>query len=137
MPRCCTLASSRGGSSRKPSGPEVSARCCTPTLGLPAAGSSEMLLAICQAYAVLGMKASCWAGSDVREVLALERRGTMDANTSVRFAITVKRERTVPIETSNHDFLEAVAIPAYALAEAYSLEWPYWSLRPSRRRWSM
>jgi len=51
----------------------------------------------------------------------------------VRFAFTVKAHRPMPIAPPDHKFLESVAIPAFALADAYNIEvmpvgWPYWNL---------
>ncbi|CAN7773096.1 hypothetical protein LJR290_007632 [Variovorax sp. LjRoot290] len=55
----------------------------------------------------------------------------MDA--PVRFAFTVTPYRAVPLASPDHGFLESVAGPAFALADAYSIEvlpvgWPYWNL---------
>ena len=57
----------------------------------------------------------------------------MDLDAPVRFAFTVTAPRPAPIVAPDHKFLESVAIPAFALADAYNIEvmpveWPYWNL---------
>jgi hypothetical protein len=101
-----------------------------------AAGRAEPLIAICDSgdsFAVLGSQvagASCSAPADLR---AFVQRGELDIDEPVRFAYTVTPRRAVPVASPDHVFLEAIAGPAFALADAYDIEvhpagWPYWNL---------
>ncbi|MDM0022893.1 hypothetical protein [Variovorax saccharolyticus] len=99
-------------------------------------GPCERLLAICEsgsAFAFLGDQVGAWTGSAPTTLSALVRAGTMELDAPVRFAMTVKAHRPTPIAAPDHKFLESVAIPAFALADAYNIEvlpvgWPYWNL---------
>ncbi len=99
-------------------------------------GPCERLFVICEsgdAFAFLGGQASAWTGSAPTTLTALVRAGTVDLDAPVRFAFTVTAHRPVPIASPDHKFLESVAIPAFALADAYNIEvmpvgWPYWNL---------
>ncbi|MDM0002742.1 hypothetical protein QTI24_29380 [Variovorax sp. J22P240] len=99
-------------------------------------GPCERLFAICEsgdAFAFLGIEAAAWTGSAPTTLTALVRAGTLELDMPVRFAFTVKAYRPVPIASPDHKFLESVAIPAFALADAYNIEvmpagWPYWNL---------
>ncbi len=101
-----------------------------------APGPSERLFAICEsgdAFAFLGSQAATWTRSAPSDLDALVRDGKLDMDASVRFAFTVVRQRTVALVAPDHKFLESVAIPAFALADAYNIEvvpvgWPYWTL---------
>lgn len=60
-----------------------------------------------------------------------DRRLDLDAR--IVFALTFVERVTVPVAQPDHGFLEAAAIAAYALAEAYDIDllpadWPYWSI---------
>lgn len=99
-------------------------------------GPCERLFVICEsgdAFAFLGNQASAWTGSAPTTLTALVRAGTVDLDAHVRFAFTVTTHRPAPIVSPDHKFLESVAIPAFALADAYNVEvlpvgWPYWNL---------
>lgn len=99
-------------------------------------GPSERLFVICEsgdAFAFLGSQASAWTGSAPTTLAPLVRAGTLDLDARVRFGITVTAHRPAPIVEPDHKFLESVAIPAFALADAYNIEvlpvgWPYWNL---------
>lgn len=99
-------------------------------------GPCERLFVICEsggAYAFLGNEASVWTGSAPPTLTALVQAGTLELDMPVRFAFTVKAHRPVPIASPDHKFLESVAIPAFALADAFNIEvtpvaWPYWTL---------
>ena len=101
-----------------------------------APGSCECLFALCEsgdAFAFLGTQAASWNHSAPTELGALVTAGTLDMNAPVRFAFTVIRQRVVAPLSPDHKFLETVAIPALALADAYNIEvmpvgWPYWNL---------
>ena len=84
-------------------------------------GPCERLLVICEsgdAFAFLGNAASAWTGSAPTTLTALVQAGTLKLDMPVRFAFTVRAHRCVPIASPDHQFLEAVAIPAFALAAA-------------------
>ena len=99
-------------------------------------GPCERLLAICEsgsAFAFLGDQVGAWTSSAPTTLGALVGAGTLELDAPVRFAMTVKAHRLAPIAAPDHKFLESVAIPAFALADAYNIEvmpvgWPYWSL---------
>lgn len=99
-------------------------------------GCADRLLAICDsgdAFAFLGSQAAAWSSSAPTSLDALVRAGTLDMDATVRFAYTVMPIRAVPLASPDHQFLESVAGPAFALADAYSIEvlpvgWPYWNL---------
>jgi hypothetical protein len=99
-------------------------------------GPCERLFAICEsgeAFAFLGSQAAAWTHSAPASLGVLVREGHLDLDMQVRFALTVKVHRPVPIASPDHEFLETMAIPALALAEAYNIEvlpmdWPYWNL---------
>ncbi|MDM0033587.1 hypothetical protein QTI33_15750 [Variovorax sp. J22P271] len=101
-----------------------------------APGPCERLLVICEsgdAFAFLGSQAAAWTCSAPTDLGSLVRAGTLDMHASVRFAITVRAHRPIAIAAPDHQFLETVAIPALALADAYNIEvlplgWPYWNL---------
>jgi hypothetical protein len=57
----------------------------------------------------------------------------LDLDARVVFALTFVERINVPAAQPDHSFLEAAAIAAYALAEAYDIDllpadWPYWSI---------
>ena len=99
-------------------------------------GPCERLFVICEsgdAFAFLGDRVSAWTGSAPTTLTALVRAGSLDLDARVRFAFTVTAHHPAPIVSPDHKFLESVAIPAFALADAYNIEvlpvgWPYWSL---------
>ena len=99
-------------------------------------GPCERLFAICEsgdAFAFLDSQVAAWTNSAPTELGALVRVGTLEMDAPVRFAFTVIRQRVVEPVTPDHEFLETVAIPAFALADAYNIEvmpveWPYWNL---------
>ncbi|PNG49209.1 MULTISPECIES: hypothetical protein [unclassified Variovorax] len=99
-------------------------------------GPCERLFVICEsgdAFAFMGNQASAWTSSAPTTLTALVRAGTVDLDVPVRFAFTVTAHRLVPIASPDHKFLESMAIPAFALADAYNIEvlpvgWPYWNL---------
>ena len=98
-------------------------------------GPVERLFAICDggAFAFLGSQAAAWTRSAPADLGTLVRDGTLDMQASVRFAFTVTRQRVVALALPDHKFLESVAVPAFALADAYNIEvrpmgWPYWNL---------
>ncbi|MBB3178431.1 hypothetical protein [Variovorax sp. Sphag1AA] len=101
-----------------------------------APGEPEALLAICEngsAFAFFGGSASSCARNTVSNLAELVRLGELDLNAEVRFAITIVPDKLTPIASPDHKFLESLAIPAFALADAYNIEviplsWPYWSL---------
>lgn len=99
-------------------------------------GESELLLALCEdgeALAFLGQQVSSRARSAPRGVNAAVLAGDVNMRTVVRFALTFRATRPAPIASPDHRFLETIAIPAFALAEAYGIEitpmgWPYWNV---------
>lgn len=99
-------------------------------------GPCDRLFVICKsgdAFAFLGNEVSAWTRSAPTTLTALVQAGTLELDMPVRFAFTVKAHRPVPIASPDHKFLESVAIPAFALADAYNIEvlpvgWPYWNL---------
>lgn len=99
-------------------------------------GPSERLLAIFDsgdAFAFLGSQAAAWTSSAPTDLGSLVRAGTLEMDKPVRFAFTVTLQRAVPRVSPDHKFLESVANPAFALADAYNIEvlpagWPYWNL---------
>ena len=99
-------------------------------------GPCERLFVICEsgdAFAFLGNQASAWTGSAPTTLTALVRAGTLNLDAPARFAFTVSAHRAAPIASPDHKFLESVAVPAFALADAYQIEvipagWPYWNL---------
>ncbi|SDE56806.1 hypothetical protein SAMN05444679_12540 [Variovorax sp. CF079] len=99
-------------------------------------GPAERLLAICDsgdAFAFLGNQAAAWSSSAPTDLGALVRAGALDMDAPVRFAFTMTPHRAVPLVSPDHEFLESVAGPAFALADAYNIEvlpvgWPYWKL---------
>ena len=101
-----------------------------------APGEPEALLAICRngsTFAFFGRSASSRARSAPSTVPDLVRAGELDLDAQVRFAISIVPNKATPIASPDHKFLESVAIPAYALADAYDIEvlslgWPYWNL---------
>lgn len=57
----------------------------------------------------------------------------LDLDARVTFALSFTERVVVPMEQPDHGFLEATAVAAYALAEAYDIDlfpadWPYWSI---------
>ncbi|MDM0108103.1 hypothetical protein QTH97_24355 [Variovorax sp. J22R24] len=99
-------------------------------------GPCERLLVLGEsgdAFAFLGNQAAAWTSSSPTSLTALVRAGVLKLDMAARFAITVTAQRPLPIASPDHEFLESVAIPALALAEAYNIEvlpvgWPYWNL---------
>lgn len=97
-------------------------------------GPCERLLAICESglpFAFLGDQVGAWTSSAPTALSALVGEGTLKLDAPVRFAMTVKAPRGPSSPLIK--FLETVAIPAFAIADAYNIKvmpvgWPYWSL---------
>jgi len=85
------------------------------------------------AYAFLGNRVSSSHAAAPTTLTAMVRAGALSMDEPVRFAMTFILKKVVPPVAPDHKFLESVAIPAFALAEAYNIEvlpveWPYWNL---------
>jgi hypothetical protein len=101
-----------------------------------APGESERLLVLCDdgsVFAFFGQQVSTSVRSAPQAVNALARDGELDLGKVVRFALTFNTAKAAPIAAPDHRFLESIAIPAFALADAYGIEimpmgWPYWNL---------
>ncbi|MGJ7490251.1 hypothetical protein [Variovorax sp. ZT4R33] len=84
-------------------------------------------------HAICGQRLS-GAQCSAPRALAMEivdRR--LDIEARVVFALSFVARVDVPLAQPDHGFLEATAIAAYALAEAYDIDllpadWPYWSI---------
>ncbi|WP_431273198.1 hypothetical protein ACQ858_13295 [Variovorax ureilyticus] len=101
-----------------------------------APGESELLLALCEdgeALAFFGQQVSSRVRSAPQSVNAAVLAGELNPGRMVRFALTFTTSRPAQIASPDHRFLETIAIPAFALADAYGIEitpigWPYWNL---------
>jgi hypothetical protein len=101
-----------------------------------AAGRAERLIAICDSgdsFAILGSQVAGASSSAPADLGAFVRSGALDIDAPVRFAFTVTPRRAMPVASPDHEFLEAIAGPAFALADAYNIEvhpagWPYWNI---------
>jgi hypothetical protein len=84
-------------------------------------------------HAICGSRisgADCSAPRLVDVEMAEQR---LDLDARIVFALTFVERVSVPRAQPDHGFLEATAIAAYALAEAYDIDllpadWPYWSI---------
>lgn len=84
-------------------------------------------------HAICGARISSADGAAPRWLDAEIADGRLALDTRIVFALTFVERVGVPRAQPDHSFLEATAIAAYALAEAYDIDllpadWPYWSI---------